>query len=206
MTADPHHERRWLILAALGLAQLVVILDVTVVNIALPSAQDALGFSDGDRQWIVTAYTLSFGGLLLLAGRVADLAGRKRTLLVGLVGFALASALGGTAQSFAMLVAARALQGMFGALLAPSALSLLTTTFTDPAERSRAFGVFGRARIAAGGIDCDVTLEDADRAVLDAVDAAYRDKYGRRYAQIVDSITDAEHRATTLRLLPQHAA
>ena len=96
MTADPHHERRWLILAALGLAQLMVILDVTVVNIALPSAQRAPGFSDADRQWVVTAYTLSFGGLLLLAGRLADLAGRKRTLLPGLVGFVLASALGGT--------------------------------------------------------------------------------------------------------------
>jgi MFS family permease len=152
MTADPHHERRWLILAALGLAQLMVILDVTVVNIALPSAQDALGFSDGDRQWIVTAYTLSFGGLLLLAGRVADLAGRKRTLLLGLVGFALASALGGTAQSFGMLVAARALQGVFGALLAPSALSLLTTTFTDAAERGKAFGVFGAIGVAGGAI------------------------------------------------------
>src|SRR3954447_25145217 len=93
--SNPHHERRWLILAVLGFAQLMVILDVTVVNIALPSAQHALGFSDGDRQWIVTPYTLAFGGLLLLAGRVADLVGRKRTLIVGLVGFALASALGG---------------------------------------------------------------------------------------------------------------
>src|SRR3954454_21586471 len=152
MTADPHHERRWLILAALGLAQLMVILDVTVVNIALPSAQHSLGFSDADRQWIVTAYTLSFGGLLLLAGRVADLVGRKRTLLLGLVGFALASALGGAAQSFGMLVAARALQGMFGALLAPSALSLLTTTFTNPAERGKAFGVFGAIGVAGGAI------------------------------------------------------
>src|ERR687883_1657792 len=95
----PHHERRWLILAVLGLAQLTVILDVTVVNIALPSAQKALHFSDADRQWIVTAYTLSFGGLLLLAGRVADLLGRKRTLLIGLIGFALASGVGGAAQS-----------------------------------------------------------------------------------------------------------
>src|SRR4051812_18342910 len=152
MTADPHHERRWLILAALGLAQLMVILDVTVVNIALPSAQRALGFSDADRQWVVTAYTLAFGGLLLLGGRLADLAGRRRTLLLGLVGFALASALGGTAQSFGMLVAARALQGVFGALLAPSALSLLTTTFTDPAERGKAFGVFGAIGVAGGAI------------------------------------------------------
>src|SRR4051812_2945544 len=152
MTADPHHERRWLILAALGLAQLMVILDVTVVNIALPSAQHALGFSDAGRQWVVTAYTLAFGGLLLLGGRLADLAGRRRTLLLGLVGFALASALGGTAQSFGMLVAARALQGVFGALLAPSALSLLTTTFTDPAERGKAFGVFGAIGVAGGAI------------------------------------------------------
>src|SRR4051794_7369356 len=152
MTADPHHERRWRILAALGLAQLMVILDVTVVNIALPSAQHALGFSDADRQWVVTAYTLAFGGLLLLVGRVADLAGRKRTLLTGLVGFALASALGGSARSFGMLVAARALQGVFGALVAPSALSLLTTPFTDPAERGRAFGVFGAIGVAGGAI------------------------------------------------------
>src|SRR4051794_29427485 len=147
-----HHERRWLVLAVLCLAQLMVILDVTVVNIALPSAQDALGFSDGDRQWIVTAYTLAFGGLLLLAGRVADLVGRKRTLLIGLAGFAVASALGGAAQSFGVLVAARALQGAFGALLAPSALSLLTTTFTDPDERGKAFGVFGAIGVAGGAI------------------------------------------------------
>ena len=129
---NPHHERRWLILAVLGLAQLMVVLDATVVNIALPSAQHALGFSDGDRQWIVTAYALAFGSLLLLGGRIADLFGRKRTFIVGLVGFALASALGGAAQSLRLLVAARALQGVFGALLAPAALSLLTTTFTDP--------------------------------------------------------------------------
>jgi EmrB/QacA subfamily drug resistance transporter len=151
-SSHPHHERRWLILAVLGLAQLMVILDVTVVNIALPSAQDTLGFADGDRQWIVTAYTLAFGGLLLLAGRVADLVGRKRTLIFGLVGFALASALGGAAQSFGMLVAARALQGVFGALLAPSALSVLTTTFTDPDERGKAFGVFGAIGVAGGAI------------------------------------------------------
>src|SRR3954451_24200781 len=151
-TQNPHHARRWLILAVLGVAQLMVILDATIVNIALPSAQEALGFSDGDRQWIVTAYTLAFGGLLLLAGRVADLIGRKRTLLIGLVGFALASALGGAAQSFAMLVAARALQGLFGALLAPAALSLLTTTFTEPDERGKAFGVFGAMGVAGGAI------------------------------------------------------
>ncbi|HST41957.1 MAG TPA: MFS transporter [Conexibacter sp.] len=142
-TSDPHHARRWLILAVIGIAQLMVVLDATIVNIALPSAQEALGFSDANRQWVVTAYALAFGSLLLLGGRIGDLIGRKRVFVVGLVGFAVASALGGAAQSFGMLVFARALQGAFGALLAPAALSLLTTTFTDPAERGRAFGVFG---------------------------------------------------------------
>src|SRR5215471_10460675 len=142
MTENPHHERRWLILALLGIAQLMVVLDVTVVNIALPSAQQALGFSNDDRQWIVTAYALAFGSLLLLGGRLADLVGRKITFLVGLVGFAGASALGGAAASFEMLVTARAVQGLFAALLAPAALSLLTTTFTEARERARAFGIY----------------------------------------------------------------
>jgi EmrB/QacA subfamily drug resistance transporter len=146
---NPHHERRWAILAMLGIAQLMVILDATIVNIALPSAQQDLGFSNDNRQWIVTAYALAFGSLLLLGGRIADLFGRKWTFVIGLLGFAIASALGGTAQSFGVLVSARALQGAFGALLAPSALSLLTTTFTDPDERGKAFGIFGA--IAGGG-------------------------------------------------------
>jgi len=146
---NPHHARRWLILAILALAQLTVILDSTVVNIALPSAQKALDFSNNDRQWIVTAYSLAFGSLLLLGGRLADLFGRKRVLLVGLVGFAAASAVGGAATGFEMLVAARAVQGAFGALLAPAALALLTTTFTDRKERAQAFGIYGA--IAGGG-------------------------------------------------------
>src|SRR3954454_11342492 len=104
MTADPHHERRWLILAALGLAQLMVILDVTVVNIALPSAQHALGVSDADRQWVITGYTLAFGGLLLLGGRIADYTGPRRPPLTGLAGFAGASAIGGAAPSFGVLL------------------------------------------------------------------------------------------------------
>jgi MFS family permease len=133
-------KRRWLILAIIGLAQLVVVLDATIVNIALPSAQKALGFSDDNRQWIVTAYALSFGSLLLLGGRLGDLFGRKRVFVTGLIGFAVVSAVGGLAQSFGVLVAARALQGGFAALLAPAALSLLTTTFTEPAERNKAFG------------------------------------------------------------------
>ena len=143
---------RWLTLSTVGLAQLMVVLDSTVVNIALPSAQADLGFTNADRQWIVTAYSLAFGSLLLLGGRVSDLIGRKRAFIIGLVGFALASALGGAAPDFGLLVAARALQGAFGALLAPTALSVLTTTFTVPQERARAFGVFGAIAGAGGAI------------------------------------------------------
>ncbi|MEA3193964.1 MAG: hypothetical protein QOD26_2297 [Betaproteobacteria bacterium] len=146
---DPHHARRWLILAVIGIAQLMVVLDVTIVNIALPSAQGDLGFSDDSRQWIITAYALSFGSLLLLGGRIGDLFGRKWTFIGGLIGFSAASAIGGAADSFGMLVAARAAQGAFGAILAPSALGLLAATFTDPAERGKAFGIFGA--IAGGG-------------------------------------------------------
>ncbi|MFC8358813.1 MFS transporter [Streptomyces griseorubiginosus] len=127
----------------IALAQLMVVLDATIVNIALPSAQQDLGMSDANRQWVITAYTLAFGGLLLLGGRIADLVGRKRTFMIGLVGFAAASALGGAATGSGMLFAARALQGVFAAVLAPSALSLLTTTFTDPKERGKAFGIYG---------------------------------------------------------------
>ncbi|MEV6114954.1 MFS transporter [Streptomyces sp. NPDC052109] len=136
---DPH---RWWGLVVIALAQLMVVLDATIVNIALPSAQHALHMSDGNRQWVITAYTLAFGGLLLLGGRIADLVGRKRTFVVGLVGFAVASAIGGAATSSGMLFGARALQGVFAAVLAPSALSLLTTTFTDPRERGKAFGIY----------------------------------------------------------------
>lgn len=146
---NPHHARRWAILGVIGIAQLMVVLDATIVNIALPSAQEALGFSNENRQWIITAYALAFGSLLLLGGKLGDLFGRKRVFIAGLVGFAGASALGGVADSFGMLVAARALQGAFGALLAPAALSLLTTTFTDPGERAKAFGIYGA--IAGGG-------------------------------------------------------
>lgn len=140
---NPHHEKRWLILALIGTAQLMIVLDVTIVNIALPSAQADLGFSNDLRQWVITAYALAFGSLLLAGGRLGDLVGRKRTLIAGLLGFAVASAAGGAAPSFAVLVSARAAQGVFAALLAPAALALLTTTFTDPAERGKAFGIFG---------------------------------------------------------------
>jgi EmrB/QacA subfamily drug resistance transporter len=135
--------RRWTSLAFVALAQLMVALDATIVSIALPSAQAALRASDADRQWVITAYTLSFGGLLLLGGRFADYFGRKRTFLVGLGGFALASAVGGWAPNFGILVAARAMQGAFAALLAPTALSLLAVTFTQPRERAKAFAIYG---------------------------------------------------------------
>jgi len=149
---DPHHERRWFILVVLGLAQLMVVLDATVMNIALPTAQHALAFSDADRQWIVTGYALAFGSLLLLGGRLSDFLGRKFALIVGLGGFAAASAIGGFSTNFTMLLGARILQGVFGALLAPAALSLLTTTFTDREERSKAFGIYGAIAGAGGAI------------------------------------------------------
>src|SRR5690348_5646896 len=144
-------RRRWLILGVIGLAQLMVVLDLTIMNVALPSAQRALGFSTVDRQWVVTAYTLAFGSLLLLGGRLADLLGRKVTFLAGLAGFAGVSAIGGASVNFAMLITARACQGAFAALLVPSALSLLTTTFTEQKQRARAFAVYG-AIAGAGGL------------------------------------------------------
>ncbi|MFI0999995.1 MFS transporter [Streptomyces galbus] len=140
---------RWKALAFIALAQLMVVLDATIVNIALPSAQQDLGISDGNRQWVVTAYALAFGGLLLFGGRIADLWGRKRAFVTGLAGFAVASALGGAAANEAMMFGARALQGVFGALLAPAALSLLAVMFTDAKERAKAFGIYGA--IAGGG-------------------------------------------------------
>jgi len=152
-TADGAWDRRrWLILGVIGLAQLMVVLDVTVMNIALPSAQHALRFTTADRQWVVTAYTLAFGSLLLLGGRLADLLGRKVTFLTGLAGFAGVSAIGGASVNFGMLITARACQGAFAAILVPSALSLLTTTFTEPKDRGRAFGVYGAIAAAGGAV------------------------------------------------------
>jgi EmrB/QacA subfamily drug resistance transporter len=145
-------DRRWLVLVVVAIAQLMVVLDSTVVNIALPSAQRELGFPNGDRQWVITAYALAFGSLLLVGGRLGDMYSRKRVFIAGLAGFALSSALGGAAVSFEMLVAARALQGAFGAILAPSALGTLVSTFQDPRERGRAFGVFGSVAAGGGGV------------------------------------------------------
>jgi EmrB/QacA subfamily drug resistance transporter len=145
-------RRRWLILGVIALAQLMVVLDLTVMNIALPSAQRALHFTTVDRQWVVTAYSLAFGSLLLLGGRLADLLGRKVTFLAGLVGFAGVSAIGGASVNFTMLITARACQGAFAALLVPSALSLLTTSFTGQKDRGRAFGIYGAIAGAGGAV------------------------------------------------------
>jgi EmrB/QacA subfamily drug resistance transporter len=149
-------SRRWWILTVLGIAQLMVVLDATIVNIALPTAQTDLGFDNAARQWIVTAYALAFGSLLLIGGRIADFFGRKAALIVGLTGFAIASAVGGAAVNFAMLVTARAVQGVFGALLAPAILALLTTTFAEGRERAKAFGIFGA--IAGAGASVGLLL------------------------------------------------
>ncbi|WP_433294167.1 MFS transporter [Actinoplanes sp. CA-030573] len=147
-TAPAIDPRRWQALAFISIAQLMVILDGTIVNIALPRMQADMGFSDGTRQWVITAYSLTFGGLLLLGGRLGDLWGRKRIFLTGLVGFALASALGGIAVTTGMLLTARALQGVFGAILAPAALSLVATAFTTGRERAKAFGIFSAIAMA----------------------------------------------------------
>jgi EmrB/QacA subfamily drug resistance transporter len=185
-------RRRWLILAIIGIAQLMVVLDATIVNIALPSAQADLGFSDESRQWIVTAYALSFGSLLLLGGRLGDIFGRKRVFITGLAGFAGASALGGFAGDFGVLVGARALQGAFAALLAPAALSLLTTTFTVPEERNRAFGVFGV--IGASGAAIGLILGGALTELLDW-----------RWTMFVNLILAVPTAAAALRLLATDA-
>ncbi|HEV8064701.1 MAG TPA: MFS transporter [Acidimicrobiales bacterium] len=145
-TVDP---KRFRALAIIAIAQLMIVLDASVVTIALPSAQRSLHISVANRQWVLTAYTLAFGGLLLLGGRIADYLGRKRMFIISLLGFAGASALGGLAQNAAMLFGARALQGAFAAVMAPAALSLITVTFTEERERARAFGVYGA--IAGGG-------------------------------------------------------
>jgi EmrB/QacA subfamily drug resistance transporter len=167
MSAEPdtRSRLRWFVLALIGVAQLMVVLDATIVNIALPSAQADLGFSDVARQWIITAYALSFGSLLLVGGRLGDVLGRKRVFVIGLTGFAAASAVGGFAPSFAVLVVARALQGAFAALLAPAALSILTTTFTVPDERNRAFSVFGT--VAASGAAVGLLVGGALTQYLD---------------------------------------
>jgi EmrB/QacA subfamily drug resistance transporter len=153
-TSMSSSDRRWWALGVLSITQLMVALDATVINIALPHAQRDLHFSLANRQWPITAYALSFGSLLLIGGRLSDLWGRRTSLYVGLTGFALASALGGAAHTFALLVTARAIQGVFGALLAPAALAALSTTFGDPKERAKAFSIYA----AIGGSGAAIGL------------------------------------------------
>jgi EmrB/QacA subfamily drug resistance transporter len=148
--------KRFWTLAIIAIAQLMIVLDASVVVVALPSAQHALHISVANRQWVIGAYTLAFGSLLLLGGRIADYLGRRRMFIVGLIGFGIASALGGLAQNQAMLFGARALQGAFAAVMAPAALSLLTVTFTEARERARAFGVYGA--VAGGGAAIGLVL------------------------------------------------
>src|SRR6201997_431724 len=159
VASTDREPNRWAVLALLSVAQLMVVLDATIVTVALPSAQRALHFTNENRQWIVTAYALAFGSLLLLGGKLGDLFGRKWTLIAGLLGFSVASAIGGLAQSFGVLVTARTLQGAFGALLAPSALALLTVTFPGAPDRPKAFGIFGA--IAGGGASLGLILGGA---------------------------------------------
>ncbi|MEV7762014.1 MFS transporter [Curtobacterium flaccumfaciens] len=151
MVQDPTRTR-WFVLAAVATAQLMVVLDATVMNIALPEAQRELAFADVGRQWIVSSYALAFGALLLVGGRLNSVLGRKRSFTIGLIGFGAASVLGGLAPTVGLLIGARALQGVFGALLAPAALSLLTTTFPSGRDRARAFGVYGAVAGAGGAV------------------------------------------------------
>jgi EmrB/QacA subfamily drug resistance transporter len=158
LTDQPVRERavrersRWLVLAVIGIGFAAVVTALTAINVALPSAQHEMQFTTADRQWVVTAYTLAFGSLLLAGGRLVDLFGQKTTFLVGLLGFAAVSAVGGASVNFGMLVAGRAFQGAFAALLVPAAISLLSTTFTDPKGRARAFGIFGGIATAGGAV------------------------------------------------------
>ena len=184
---------QWAVLALLGVAQLMVVLDATIVTIALPSAQRALHFSTESRQWIVTAYALAFGSLLLLGGKLGDVFGRKWTLIAGLVGFSVASAIGGLAQSFGVLVIARTLQGAFGALLAPSALGLLTVTFAGSPDRPAAFGIFGA--IAGGGASIGLILGGALTQVL-----------SWRWCLYVNLVIAVPTTIVALRLLVNHRA
>ncbi len=184
---------RWAVLALLSVAQLMVVLDATIVTIAIPSAQEALHFSTESRQWIVTAYALAFGSLLLLGGKLGDLFGRKWTLIAGLIGFSIASAIGGLAQSFGVLVAARTLQGAFGALLAPSALGLLTVTFAGSPDRPTAFGIFGA--IAGGGASLGLILGGALTQIL-----------SWRWCLYVNLVIAVPTTVVALRLLVNHRA
>src|SRR5215216_2069688 len=150
MATSPARDRRWIALVLLCMAQFVVVLDAAIVNVALPSIQRDLHFSQQDLQWVVNAYVLTFGGFLLLGGRAADLLGRRRVFIVGLVLFSLASLAGGFATSEGVLIGARAVQGLGAAILSPAALSIVVTMFAEGAERNKALGAWG-AVAGSGG-------------------------------------------------------
>lgn len=150
------HASKWLVFALLAVAQFMVVLDISIVNIALPAIQQALHFNEASLQWVVTAYALTFGGFLLLGGRAADLYGRRRVLLIGMIGFTLFSLLIGLSQSSTMLVVFRALQGLAAALMSPAALSIVLTTFTEGSERNRALGLW--TTVATGGAAAGLLL------------------------------------------------
>ena len=145
-------ERKWMALALLALAQFVVVLDASIVNVALPSIGRDLQFSQENLSWVINAYTLTFGGFLLLGGRMADLLGRRRMFMAGIVLFGIASLLGGFAETEGQLIAARALQGLGAALLSPAALSLVTVIFKEGAERNKALGVWGAVAGSGGAV------------------------------------------------------
>jgi EmrB/QacA subfamily drug resistance transporter len=193
VASTDREPNRWAVLALLSVAQLMVVLDATIVTIAIPSAQNTLHFSTESRQWVVTAYALAFGSLLLLGGKLGDLFGRKWTLIAGLTGFSIASAIGGLSQSFGMLVTARTLQGAFGALLAPSALGLLTVTFEGSPDRPTAFGIFGA--IAGGGASLGLMLGGALTQVL-----------SWRWCLYVNLVIAVPTTIVALRLLVNHSA
>ena len=155
--AQDFERKRWVGLALLCVAQFMVILDASIVNVALPTIGSALDFSQDDLSWVVNAYVLTFGGFLLLGGRMADLLGRRRVFMGGLILFALASLAGGLAESEGMLIASRAVQGLGAAILSPAALSIVTTTFRDGAERNKALGAWGA--VAGSGGAAGVLLE-----------------------------------------------
>ena len=151
MTTD-YESKRWEALALLCIAQFMVVLDASIVNIALPTIGDALDFSQDDLSWVVNAYVLTFGGFLLLGGRLADLLGRRRVFMAGLILFALASLAGGFAQNDVQLVIARAVQGLGAAIVSPAALSIITVTFREGAERNKALGAWGAVAGSGGAV------------------------------------------------------
>src|SRR3954465_3779839 len=200
-------DKRWIALTLLCVAQFVVVLDASIVNVALPTIGDALHFTESNLPWVVNAYVLTFGGFLLLGGRAADLLGRRRVFMAGLVLFALASLAGGLATSSGQLIAARAAQGLGAAILSPAALSIVTNTFRDGAERNKALGVWGAvagsggaAGVLLGGVLTDglgwewvlwvnVPIGLAAAAIAPSLIAESRSEGARRHFDFAGAVT-----------------